>query len=189
MWKQRTEELWKRGWSKAIWENEGTKDHLRVTEGAPQRSGQGAPQGRGKSQCRLSVMGRSLICFCTERSPVKPSVARASERKKPGRLWVCKDKKDLCFPWQNKIMEIHCPNKWVCKITHFTFPESMFSKLYPGKICLSLTNWLFCRMNHNNAKRLVKSHHHWLVPPMPLIGFHNLMSSTVTPVHSVFKET
>ena len=86
-------------------------------------------------------------------------------------------------------MEIHCPNKWVCKIIHFTFPESMFPKLYPGKICLSRTNWLFCRMNHNNAKRLVKSHHHWLVPPMPLIGFHNLMSSAIAPVHSIFKKT
>lgn len=109
--------------------------------------------------------------------------------KNQGDFEYVETKKICVFHDKIKIMEIHCPNKWVCKISHFTFPESMFSKLYPGKIYLSLTNWLFCRMNHNNAKRLVKSHHHWLVPPMPLIGFHNLMSSTVTPVHSIFKET
>lgn len=107
MWKQRTEELWKRepfsiGWSRAIWENEGTKDHLRVAEGASQRSGQGAPRAEGRASADIQRWEEAWYASALKGSPVKPRVARASERKKPGRLWVCRDKKDWCFPWQNK---------------------------------------------------------------------------------------
>lgn len=45
-------------------------------------------------------------------------------------------------------------------------------------------------MNGNNPKRLMNAvHDNGLVPPMPLVGLHNAPSPTVSPVHSVFKQS
>lgn len=56
--------------------------------------------------------------------------------------------------------------------------------------CLSFTIWLFRRMNSNNPKGLVNIiNYDWLIPSMPLVGLSNLLSTTVSPVHRIFKES
>ena len=77
------------GASKRILNN--MKQQLRQT------SGQGAPQGRGKSQCRRSEMVSSLVCFCTKMKSSEVQCGKRKWEKRPGRLEYVKTYKIWVF--------------------------------------------------------------------------------------------
>lgn len=165
------------GWSRAIyreWRHQGPSESSRrsISEIWARST-----QGRGRASADIQAMGRSLICFCTERRSVKPRVARASEKTR--RLWVCRDKKDWCFPWQNKNHGNTLSKQM--SLQNFTFLHSQ-NQCFPSytQENMSITYKLVVLQDEpQQCQEAGESHHHWLVPPCH-IGFHNLMVTSCT---------